>query len=250
MLLLLLGGCKSRKAGVTTTSTVKQEQSAEMFRNQDYKTLKAKASVSMPMLSAMSVKASLSLEVGKGFVISLQPLLGLEMYRIICSTDSIIFIDRLSHTYMADPYKNFTNKDYNLNYGMLEGLFCNRFFDPLEENFKDMSVISNGSGSICRKQAKNYYVEFTTESGSIYRTNVSKNDRSEYVMADYSAFQQYGKYTFPTQAVCNVQSQKFPLSLNISFSSLEFNTDVFVSESVPSGYKKVSIESLTKSLFK
>ncbi len=263
-IMLTAGGCKSKKQMVSsaeqpvkteikrgeTETEVRESQSGVVSPvNQGYRTLKAKAVMTLPMLNMVSVKATVSVEVGKNIMISLQPLLGMEMYRIVCTNDYIIFIDKLTHQYMAEPYKNFTDKNYNLNYQMVEALLCNRYCDPLQEDYKDLLSSTDAGTTIYRKQAPNYYVEFLTQNNLIYRTTFASNDGSQYVMADYSAFTTTGGYQFPTAAVCNVQSKVFPLSFNISFSNVEFDGEVNITETFPSGYNKISLETLTQSFF-
>lgn len=257
-ILMALSGCKSKKSMVSSgkTGSISQQniespnhQITESSINQDYRTLKAKATLSLPTMN-IKIKATVSVEMGKNIMISLQPLLGLEMYRIVCTQEHIIFIDKLTHSYMAETYKNFTDKNYNLNYDMVEALLCNRLCDPLQENYKNLETVNQGETTVYRKAAPNYYVEFVTQSGSIYRTTFASNDGSQYVMADYSAFTAIGRYTFPMSSVCNIQSKQFPLSFNVNFEEVTFDGDVNIVETFPSGYNKLSLETLTQSLFK
>ncbi|MCQ2335560.1 MAG: DUF4292 domain-containing protein [Paludibacteraceae bacterium] len=248
--LLAASGCKNKTElpALPATESPNHRITASP-NNQNYRTLKAKAVLSLPMINRLNVKATVSVEVGKSIMISLQPLLGMEMYRIVCTGEHIIFIDKLTHSYMAEPYKNFTDKNHNLNYDMVEALLCNRFCDPLQEDYKDFTESCDAETTIYRKQAPNYYVEFLTQNNLIYRTTFASNDGSQYVMADYNSFSIKDGYSFPTAAVCNVRSEKFPLSFNVTFESVEFNADVTISETLPSGYNKLSLETLTQSLF-
>lgn len=248
--LFAVSGCKNKtELPALQPAESPNNRITESPNNQNYRTLKAKASLSLPMINSLNIKATVSVEVGKSIMISLQPLLGMEMYRIVCTQEYIIFIDKLTHSYMAEPYKNFTDKNYNLNYDMVEALLCNRFCDPLQEDYNDFTSSCDAETTIYRKQAPNYYVEFLTQSNQIYRTTFASNDGNQYVMADYNSFSKKDGYDFPMAAVCNVRSEKFPLSFNIAFESVEFNADVTISETFPSGYNKLSLETLTQSLF-
>lgn len=242
-----LTSCKSKKGVVADSKIASQVRTA--MQNQKYRTVRMKVTFDAPSVLPMRVKGVISVETGKHLMISVQPLLGIEMYRVVCNADSIIFIDKMQHTYMAEPYSKFTDKNYNLNYGMIEGLICNRYFDPLDENFKNMAVTSDGTNTVYRKQAASYYVEFLQKE-HLMRTFFSTNDGSQYVSADYNSFQQFGTYFFPKAAVCTLFSKQMAFSVNVSFDSVEFDKVLNIQASLPSGYEKQTIESLTKSLFK
>ena len=242
-----LSGCKAKKSAVTSGKIASQVTAA--MQNQNYHTVKMRVTLDAPNILPMKVKATVNVETGKRLMISVQPLLGIEMYRIVCNADSVVFIDKMQHTYMAEPYSKFTDKNYNLNYGMIEGLLCNRYFDPLEDNFKDVAITSDGVNTIYRKQAPSYYVEFLQRE-YLMRTFFSTNDGSQYVSGDYNSFQLFGEYVFPKAAVCAVSSKQMSFSVNISFDSVEFDKDVNIQTSLPSGYQKQTIESLIKSIFK
>lgn len=248
ILLSGLSGCKSKKSAVTDTKIGSQVEAT--MQNQDYKRLKMRVKVEVPNLLPMKMSGTIMVETGKRLMVSVQPLLGIEMYRLVCTADSVIFLDRLQHTCVAEPYSSFTNKSYNLNYGMIEGLICNRLFDPLDEGFKDVEVTTAADATIYRKKAENYYAEFTQKDGKLWFTTISTHDGTHYVSGTYNNFTEKDGYTFPQEAVCNVKSAKYSLSMNISYDNITFNGDVSISSALPSGYKKQTIESLTQSLFK
>lgn len=246
-IMVFMAGCKSRK-GTTIDGKIASQVTTAM-QNQNYRTAKMRITVDMPNLLPVKVKGVINVEVGKALMVSVQPMLGIEMYRLVCNADSVIFLDKMQHIYVAEPYSKFTDKNFNLNYGMIEGLLCNRYFDPLEENFKDVAITSDGVNTMYRKQAPSYYVEFLQRE-YLMRTFFSTNDGLQYVSGDYNSFQQFGGYIFPKAAVCTVSSSKMSFSMNISFDSVEFDKDVSIAASLPSGYQKQTIESFISSLFK
>lgn len=246
-IMVFMSGCKSRKG--TAINGKIASQVATAMQNQNYRTVKMKVAVDVPNVLPLKVKGVINVEVGKALMVSVQPLLGIEMYRLVCNADSVLFLDKMQHTYVAEPYSKFTDKNFNLNYGMIEGLLCNRYFDPLEENFKDVAITSDGVNTTYRKQAPSYYVEFLQRE-YLMRTFFSTNDGAQYVSGEYNSFQQFGGYVFPKAAVCAVSSNKMSFSMNISFESVEFDKDVSIAASLPSGYQKQTIESLISSLFK
>lgn len=249
LLTLALAGCKKQKySGEQSPGTGSDAGQVSWYvpQNQDYSTLKAKGSLTLSNVSLFGgIKANVSVAVGRALMISVQPLLGIEMYRVTCTQDSIIFIDKMSRSYIAEPYKYFTNKDFNLNYEMIEGLLCNRYFDPVKENYRGMTIKTVGTDSVFHCQAPNYYVEFLVNK-TINRTLFSTNDGTEYVLGDYNMFITSDGYTFPMAAVCTLSSKALSFSTNISFESVEFNQDVTIVSTVPSGYSKGVFEKLFK----
>lgn len=214
-------------------------------KNQSYTTMKAKATLQLSIAGPISVKANVNVEVGRQLMISMQPLFGVELYRVTCTQDSIIFIDKLTRSYIAQPYSYFTDKNFNLNYDMIEGLLCNRYFDPLKENYKNLSVLANGTDSVFHCQAPNYYVEFSTNK-TLNRTLFSTNDGAEYVMADYNTFRTTDGVSFPMYAICSLSSRKLNFTANIKFDTVTFNTPVTIVNNIPDSYSKSSVEALIK----
>jgi len=249
ILALLITGCKkqSYKGELSPGEGAVQTEDTNTFvpKNQNYTTMKAKVNLRVSTIDILSLKATVNVEVGNHLMISMQPLLGIEMFRVICNQDSIIFLDKFTGSYIAEPYKYFTDKNFNLNYEMIEGLLCNRYFDPIKESYKNLTIKEVEGDSVLHCQAPNYYVEFVVR-GSINRTLFSTNDGTEYVMADYNQFAKEGEYTFPKAAVCTLSSKKLNFSANIEFEQVEFNEPVTIVTAIPSSYKKSKFESLIK----
>lgn len=247
---LALTGCKKQRySGEQSPGTGADVGEVTWYvpQNQNYNTLKAKALITMSNLSLFGgIKSTINVAVGRSLMISIQPLLGIEMYRVTCTQDSIIFIDKMTRSYVAEPYKYFTSKDFNLNYEMIEGLLCNRFFDPVKDNYRNMTLKVMGNDSVFHCQAPNYYVEFLVQK-TINRTLFSTNDGMQYILADYNnTYQTQDGYTFPMSAVCTLSSPKLSFSTNINFESVDFNQDVTIVADIPSGYSKSKFESLIK----
>ena len=140
LLLLILGGCKSsKKVGTVATGTAKVHQvffQAMEEQALHYQTLTARLGVeiNLPNFQVNSTRVDLKMVKDSAFQLSVQPLLGIELFRIEVSRDSIKVLDRMNKRYLAENYESLRSQTpIAFNFYNLQALFTNRLFLPGEQ---------------------------------------------------------------------------------------------------------------------
>ena len=144
LLLLLLGGCKSSKqVGAVAPGVAKAKQvflQAMEEQALHYQTLTARLGVeiNLPNLQVNSTRVDLKMIKDSAFQLSVQPLLGIELFRIEVSRDSIKVLDRMNKRYLAENYEALrAQTPITFNFYNLQALFTNRLFLPGEQTVSE-----------------------------------------------------------------------------------------------------------------
>ena len=101
-----------------------------------YQTLTARLGVeiNLPNLQVNSTRVDLKMIKDSAFQLSVQPLLGIELFRIEVSRDSIKVLDRMNKRYLAENYETLrAQTPITFNFYNLQALFTNRLFLPGEQ---------------------------------------------------------------------------------------------------------------------
>ena len=144
LLLLILGGCKSsKKVGTVATGTAKVHQvffQAMEEQALHYQTLTARLGVAINLsnFQVNSTRVELKMIKDSAFQLSVQPLLGIELFRIEVSRDSIKVLDRMNKRYLAENYEALrAQTPITFNFYNLQALFTNRLFLPGEQTVSE-----------------------------------------------------------------------------------------------------------------
>ena len=144
LLLLILGGCKSSKqVGAVAPGVAKAKQvflQAMEEQALHYQTLTARLGVeiNLPNLQVNSTRVDLKMIKDSAFQLSVQPLLGIELFRIEVSRDSIKVLDRMNKRYLAENYEALrAQTPITFNFYNLQALFTNRLFLPGEQTVSE-----------------------------------------------------------------------------------------------------------------
>lgn len=101
-----------------------------------FESLSTKADITYTDDKSTSFKANLRIRKDSAIWLSITPALGIEMARVLITTDSVLFMDRIHNKYFAGDFA-FINKmfDVDLDYSMLEALLVGNSID-FEKNEK------------------------------------------------------------------------------------------------------------------
>ena len=140
LLLLTLGGCKSsKKVGTVVSGAAKSQQvffQAMEEQALHYQTLTARLGVeiNLPNFQVNSTRVDLKMIKDSAFQLSVQPLLGIEVFRLELSRDSIKVLDRMNKRYLAENYESLrAQTPIAFNFYNLQALFTNHLFLPGEQ---------------------------------------------------------------------------------------------------------------------
>ena len=185
--------------------------------------------------------------------ISITPLLGIEVARVMVTRDTVWFIDRLNKKYSVSGFDHLNdllqiNVDYEILQGILTGnLFAykkNKFNSVyIEDKFYILSTLSkrNLKRSLEEVDIEKPIVQDLWVDGNTYRiTRLSVEDQklSKSLLTDYSDFRvtEGGRFPFQSKTVINAGKV---LHMNIEYQKLALNSDIDFPFNVPKGYEKI-----------
>ena len=138
--LLILAGCRSSKQTGTSTETETRRSDKEIFTLVEeqafrFKTLTARLNVDLNLPgNQMSSRVDFKMLRDSAFQLSVQPFLGIEIFRIEIGRDSIKVLDRMNKRYVAENYAALKGQTpIEFNFYNLQALFTNRLFVPGEQ---------------------------------------------------------------------------------------------------------------------
>lgn len=136
LLLVLLAGCKSSRK-VATVEGARAMSHREFIRSMEersvrFRTFAARLNVDLELSGKrMSSKVELKMLKDSAFQLSVQPFLGIEVFRLELTPDSVKIMDRMNKRYMAENYANLRGQTpIEFNFYNLQALLTNRIFEP------------------------------------------------------------------------------------------------------------------------
>ncbi len=211
IMLLVLSGCGKRGIGFRSDLVV------DPF---DFQYLTAKAKIRFDD-GTKELGGTANLRVQKDSVIwmSISPGLGVEVGRLLISTDSIFFIDRLNRNYLSLGYEQLSSEyNFDINYKLIEAIVIGNLIFP----YKRESLKKEPEGLSYTQDFDNYV--FTNYIGNVShkleRLNVKDLDTETSISVNYGEFKEVGEEIFPfmIEATLNFASDaKHSTNISIGF---------------------------------
>lgn len=129
----LLVGCKSSKKAVEG-ETVQEKSRKALFQSLEanafrYETMTARLNMTLRLPGKeLSSRVDLRLARDSALQLSVQPFLGVELFRVELTTDSVRILDRVNKRYLVENYANFLAQIQGPNYYNFQALFTNHLF--------------------------------------------------------------------------------------------------------------------------
>ena len=256
LLLFMITSCHTTRTAVRPAAQPAPATVAEYLREvrqqarPNYRTLTASLDVTInpKTKDEMSSRARLKVIRGQRLQISITPLVGIEMFRIEVSRDSLKVIDRLGRRYLAEPIEKITKEiptyykricPYDFRYEHLEALLTNRLFMPDGSAF-DLDRFDN------RKRPFGYRL-FTTKDAAGVSYDFSTDNHVRLIDTEiicpfvelhwsYSRFRTIGGRPFPMDMEAEVDEHK---KLSIEFNNVDIDAPVEMSFPIPNKYQRI-----------
>lgn len=263
MALSLLSGCKSaKKVGEVTESTEIKTQK-EFFTDIQkhaflYQTLTARWNVNLDLPgNNLSSRVDLKMVKDSAFQLSVQPFLGIEIFRVEISLDSVKVLDRMNKRYVAENYANLKSQTpVEFNFYNLQALFTNQLFFPgqqeiLPKQYNQFKLKQEGGKAELQvKDMMGLLYTFCVNSDSkVYSTSLSEPSGHYGLQWDYADFRQVKEQFFPMKMDIKwIKERVSQGKITIAFSRVETDVPVKMDFSIPSGYKRITLAQILKSL--
>lgn len=263
VLLLVMNGCKSTKLpterGKTSTKELDEFVVSMQKHEVEFNTLSAKLNVNL-RLPDKSISSRVEFKLAKDSILqlSVQPLLGIEVFRIELSKDSIKAMDRMNKRYVAEGYNGLKEEfKFDFNFYNLQALFINRLFLPghqgVDNNlYKHFKLERKNDATILNTQDNmdlSYLFRVDNEE-RLTSTQISEPKGIYKLIWEYSDFQPIiQSHYFPqTMEVSFTKEGLSQGDMNVSFSRIQLDRKLNMNFSIPAKYKRITFAQILKTI--
>lgn len=261
--LLLLSGCKSSKTPIGTyeANTKELNEFVTSMQQQELKfhTFSARLGVDLNIPGKeMSSRVEMKLVKDSVLQLSVQPMLGIEVFRIELSRDSVKALDRLNKQYVAEGYDALKEQfPFDFNFYNLQALFINRLFVPGYQEvdsylYNHFYLDRQGLTTWLKTQDRqklNYVFKASNEE-KLLSTQIIEPTGVYELAWDYSDFQQVlSPYIFPcNMKISLLKEETSQGDIAIAFSRIQLNRALNMSFSIPAKYKRITFAQILKAI--
>lgn len=256
--------CKPKLQVVSMgTPVVDKENSAlfaDILENEfSFNTMSARLNMDLSIgTRSLSSRASLRIVRDRALQISVQPLFGVEVFRLHVDRDSLVVLDRMNKRYVQESLTSLKELyPVGFDYYALQGLFTNALFIAGKSKVQptDYPQFSYTQTPGMQHQLKSE----DKSSGIEYVFNVSGEDRITLTQLrqpqqNYSLQWEYTNFAsvqdgiFPHRMNVTATSSLRKVDVGLTFSDTELNRPMQFSILIPGGYTKVSPSEILKIL--
>ncbi|MDR1103314.1 MAG: DUF4292 domain-containing protein [Tannerella sp.] len=260
----LAAGCRASKLPpAADTEKAGRAETEEMFfhslREQSFRygTLSARMQVelTMPAGKTFSSRASLKIRKNEWLQLSLQPLLGIEAFRIDLSPDSIRIVDRLNKRYLAESFSRLKDSfRVEFNFYNLQALFTNQLFLPGETELPENAFTrfrrqpAPDGYTLQTRGASRWQYSFTAgRDRKLYASRMIDTASEHTLYWDYADFRSVGTQLFPMKIQAGwSDGEESKGALSVNYSHIDTDVPVEIKPVIPSGYERVSLSQIRK----
>lgn len=265
LLLLFIGvySCKPKQRIVQAASELEDKTSSDLFEDVLYKDLKYSTFSSKLNMNistgkkTISSKGSLSIIHNEAIQLSIQPLFGIEMFRLYAEPDCIIILDRMNKRYVRESFDDIKGQSpVGFNFYTLQSLFTNSLFIPEQSvvsmrDYKKFKYSQSSDNYLLRardNKSKIDYSFFVNGNDQITLTELFMPSNNYSLAWNYKQFALLKNLFFPHEMKIVASTQKTKLDTSISLSSISLNESLTLNSSIPSSYTRVELKEVLKLL--
>ncbi len=264
--LTVLASCGASKNVATTgnlTTTVTSAPATQQERAQaiasshsSWTTMQTSGSIKLGGSKSFSSSINVRMNHGTAIAISLRPMLGIEVGRLVFTGDSVIVVDRVHRQYIAENVALFTN-GLPATVGTLQDIFLGRAFIVGEGTYDtsraDHATATSATGKCVLEpntRVTGFKYDFTyDEDNNILAFNITPEGATQTVYSvDYSDVKstQAGKVAHTVGVAGTIKGK--PLNFTLSYKDISWGGQVKIDTSIPDGYKRADISSISSIL--
>jgi len=183
--------------------------------------------------------------------ISIQPFLGIEMFKAEFKSDSIKVYDKMNHRYYVSDY-GFFNKRFgvDVDFYSFQALLSAQLFcigkKVLVVDSCKLSTLASGQAKIEYNSAKMIQNTEISNNNQIQKVILKAKNSDYQLQTDYSDYTMVDGINFPQKIALLASNQKSKATCDFSILRVEFNTDIKLSPTNPDRYSLGDIDQLLK----
>jgi hypothetical protein len=185
--------------------------------------------------------------------ISVSPLLGIEVARVMVTRDSVRFMDRINNKYSVSDFNFFNDLlQVNVDFDILQGVLTGNLFAYKKDKFNSVYVedkyyiLSTLSKRKLKRSLEDIdpnkpIVQDLWVNDQTYRiTRLSVDDQrlQKSLLTDYSDHRTTDGGLFPFHSKTLIKAEK-QVEIDIEFNKITLNNDPEFPFNIPSGYEKI-----------
>ncbi len=260
-LLTVFIGCKQQKQVVYASVTPVENKAddelfADILKNGfQFETFSSKLNLSLSTgTKSLNSKANLRILRDQALQISIQPLFGVEMFRLQVDKDSLILVDRMNKRYVHESIAELKETyPVGFDFYTLQALLTNRIFvagrpEPEEGDYRNFEY-SQSSDLLYYLKGKDIVSDidysFSIDSkDKIAFSNISYSKKRYALQWAYTDFTriQNGNQFFPTTMHVVAATPNRNLNVGISLADIVVDEPFRLVMSAPSNYNRVSLQ--------
>lgn len=261
-LVLIFSGCtSSKKVETVEVGGIKSQKAFfELMQEQElpFRTLSARMNVNLKTTEKeLASRVDLKMVKDSAFQLSVQPFLGIEIFRMELTPDSIKVLDRMNKQYVAENYEDLRGQTpIEFNFYNLQALFVNRLFLPGHEaispkEYHRFKLKQEGSlAEIKVKDSMKLLYRFIADGeGKLLSTDISDASNRYALQWAYTDFRLVNDHPFPMLMRIDVfKDGRTEGGGDIHFSRIQTNGPLNMDFSIPSKYKRITFAKVMKSI--
>lgn len=265
LLLVLVGvySCKSKERIVQADSELEDKTNSDLFEDVlikeiNYTTFSSKMNMSFSTgRRVLNSRATLRIVRDEAIQLSLQPVFGIEMFRLYVQPDCFIILDRMNKRYVHESIDDIKKQfPIGFDFYTLQSLFTNALFIPEQttistsdyKKFKYSKSSDNYLLSARDKKSKIDYSFFVNGNDQITLAQMYMSAINYALDWNYNEFVLTDNLFFPLEMEILARTEKRKVETSMSLSSISLNQPLTLDSSIPSSYDKVELEELIKLL--
>lgn len=263
MILLLVGmnACKPKKMITQADSLLEDKTHSELFkdilyREVSFSTFSSKLNMTISTgTKTISSKGSLRIVKDEAIQVSVQPLFGIEMFRLFVEPSYLIVLDRMNKRYVKESFHDIQDgNSIGFDFYTLQSLFTNSLFIPEQmdvsmndyRKFKYSVTPENYNLSARDNRSKVDYAFSVNGNDQITLTQLFLPEKAYSLQWNYNQFALMKELFFPHEMKIIASTDKRKLDTSIYLSDINLNDPLTLETSIPGSYVKVELSEVLK----
>jgi len=257
LVLLVLSSCKTTrlvsKPTVSKTTAVSQViEQVKKVQPQFITANVSKMSLAFHVNEReVNVSAVCKIKKDTAIFVSIQPFMGIELFKAELMPDSIKVFDKMNHKYYVTDYGFFNNRfGVDVDYYSLQALLSAQFFcvgkkEAIPDSCK-LNTLTSGATNIEFSSEKMLQHTEVSPLNFIQKVVLKAKNTDYQLQTDYLDYTVVNGVNFPQKIALQATNQKTKATCDFSILRVEFNTDIKLTPTNPDRYSRGDIDQLLK----
>lgn len=261
-LMLVMTGCKSKE-------TVTEEQSAEALVAEGlmrsladtytpWETYTVSGKLNLSGKVSFSTSMQLKMVKDKLIIISVRPVLGIELAKVYFTNESAVVVNKVNRVYSTLPLDQIAHI-VPANVGAIQDVFLSRVFTLADgtlsqENIKKFNASMKDGALVItpRKQEKEFeYVFYVDKNMQLTSVDILPTSNNKVFTGQYKGYTaEKGGVASTIKLETKISGKTQVVELNMTTAKAKWNEKVDEEISIPKSYNKVTVEEFIKILSK